>query len=145
MSNMTTLPTPLYTFVLIMLVVLVYILKQESGKIVRKPSPSYQVKVIKTLTKSMKKMSKELFLKKTKDLKTRAGSIIDDADVWKPLQVKRIDVVQSRTIVYNRINKAGSSTMIGNTQDYAYRVEKSWQRGQQADGTFSHSRHFSEH
>ena len=91
-----------------MLIVLVY-------KIIRETS--HKEEINKAPTNYQKKMSKKLFLRKTKYLRNKADSItqLDAAALAKnPLQVKTTNAVQSRTIVYNRINKAGSGSMKGN-------------------------------
>ena len=46
---------------------------------------------------------------------------------------------------YTKLILSMKQTLASNINITGGRVEKSWQRWQQDDGTFSHSRHFSEH
>ena len=105
--------------VLIMMIMLVYILQQNSDildKLLR-----HKVDMIKPFSNSPKlrkilhkEMSRKSFLKKTQYLRHKIDAVASKhgAAIRKPLHVKTTSTVQSRTIVYNRIDKAGSTTLI---------------------------------
>lgn len=69
-----------------------------------------------------KGMSRQLFVKRTKELRHKIDNIAaqDGGEVRKQFSKTVDKIIQSRTIVYNRIDKAGSTTLISKISYYYF-------------------------
>ena len=119
MARLTTMPSRSVTLVLIMLILSVYILQQNSdildkllvhriGKANNFSNPPNLRHILN------KDISRKSFLKRTQDLRRRIDGVaaMHGRAIRKPLNRNIQQISQSRSIVYNRINKAGSTTLI---------------------------------
>ena len=122
--------------VLIMMIMLVYILQQNSDILDKLPRHKVEKSNPYSNSPNLRKilqqeMSRKSFLKKTLYLRHKIDAVASKhgAAIRKPLHVKSTSTVQSRTIVYNRIDKAGSTTLISkssilvNTSDTCIRLQ----------------------
>ena len=119
MARLTTMPSRSVTLVLIMLILSVYILQQNSdildkllvhriGKVNNFSNPPNLRHILN------KDISRKSFLKRTQDLRRRIDGVaaMHGRAIRKPLNRNIQQISQSRSIVYNRIDKAGSTTLI---------------------------------
>ena len=125
---MTTIPSKSVTLVLTTMILSVYILQQNSdmidnilvhkvGDIDNFPTPPNTRHI---LNNARSNMSRQDFWKKTQELRRKIDSIAAQhgAAIRKPYPGTSDTIKQSRTIVYNRIDKAGSTTLISKIFSY---------------------------
>ena len=119
---MTSIPSKSVTLVLTMMILSVYILQQNSdildnmlvnriGEMDNYTSVGHRIN---------EGLSKQLFMKRTKELRREVDNIAaQQGAVIRKQYRKTVDkIIQSRTIVYNRIDKAGSTTLISKIFHY---------------------------
>ena len=116
---MTNIPSKSITLVLTMMILSVYILQQNSDilnkilvhRIGKINNFSTLPNIRHILTKSV---SRKAFWRKTQELRRRIDSIAakHGSAIRKPYDKSIDKIIQSRNIVYNRIDKAGSTTLI---------------------------------
>ena len=113
---MTSIPSKSVTLVLTLMILSVYILQQNSDildkmLVNRIGEMDNYASVRHSLNKGM---SRQLFIKRTKELRHKIDNIAaqQGGEVRKQFSKTVDKIIQSRTIVYNRIDKAGSTTLI---------------------------------
>ena len=113
---MTSIPSKSVTLVLTLMILSVYILQQNSDildkmLVNRIGEMDNYASVRPSLNKGM---SRQLFMKRTKELRHKIDNIAaqQGGEVRKQFSKTVDKIIQSRTIVYNRIDKAGSTTLI---------------------------------
>eukprot|EP00090_Calanus_glacialis_P013709 TRINITY_DN22364_c0_g1_i1.p1 TRINITY_DN22364_c0_g1~~TRINITY_DN22364_c0_g1_i1.p1 ORF type:complete len:371 (+),score=94.76 TRINITY_DN22364_c0_g1_i1:29-1141(+) len=128
MARLTTMPSRSVTLVLIMLILSVYILQQNSdildkllvhriGKVNNFSNPPNLRHILN------KDISRKSFWKRTQDLRRKIDAVaaMHGKAIRKPLSRNIQHVIQSRSIVYNRIDKAGSTTLIKTLDKMAFK------------------------
>lgn len=121
---MNNIPSRPVSCVLILMILFMYIL-QQNGDILHK-LPTQETDTILNSPKLRKilreEMSQKSFNKKTLYLRHKIDAVasLHGAAIRKPLDINLTKNVQSRTIVYNRIDKAGSTTLIKTLDKIAF-------------------------